>query len=130
MKSIEHHIAELSQDFSSSLNTATTLDTLEQIRITFLGRQGKISDLMAVLKELSVEEKRIFGPKLNTLKQTITEQLEKRTQEFVAEQERNALNKLKNFDVTAYKKTVYGSLHPHTMQSPSCRIFLCLWVLK
>ena len=46
-------------------------DEVESFRVSFLGRKGKMKDLMAAFKEVSGEEKRELGPMLNGLKQAV-----------------------------------------------------------
>ena len=66
--SLEKRIQLLQEQFNKELQTITTLDALEQFRITYLGRQGSFAELMNALKELSLDEKRFMGPALNTFK--------------------------------------------------------------
>lgn len=46
-------------------------EAVESFRVSFLGRKGKIKDLMAAFKEVPGEEKRELGPMLNGLKQAV-----------------------------------------------------------
>jgi phenylalanyl-tRNA synthetase alpha chain len=46
-------------------------DEVESFRVSFLGRKGKMKDLMAAFKEVPGEEKRELGPMLNGLKQAV-----------------------------------------------------------
>jgi phenylalanyl-tRNA synthetase alpha chain len=47
---------------------ATSAEVIESLRIDYLGRKGKIADLMQAIPSLSVEEKRMVGPKANEVK--------------------------------------------------------------
>ena len=53
----------------------TTPDQVEAFRIDFLGRKGKIKDLMAAFKEVPGPEKRELGPLLNALKQAVDQKI-------------------------------------------------------
>lgn len=57
---------------------ANNLETLEELRITYLGRNGKINDLTKEIKNLGNEEKRGFGILLNESKKTIEEAINAR----------------------------------------------------
>lgn len=46
-------------------------EEVESFRVSFLGRKGKMKDLMAAFKEVPGEEKRELGPMLNGLKQAV-----------------------------------------------------------
>jgi len=62
---IESLLAEVA---SAELSNA---EAAESFRIEFLGRKGKIKDLMAAFKAVPGEEKRELGPMLNQLKQAV-----------------------------------------------------------
>ncbi len=49
----------------------TTPDEVEAFRIEYLGRKGKMKDLMAAFKDVPGEQKRELGPMLNALKQGV-----------------------------------------------------------
>lgn len=64
------------------LGTIQSVESLEQFRIAYLGRKGKISLLFEALKSLSLEEKRRLGPELNQLKRTLEEGLVRKQTEL------------------------------------------------
>ena len=43
-------------------------DAVEQFRIEYLGRKGKMKDLMAQFRDVAPEHKRELGPLLNKVK--------------------------------------------------------------
>ncbi len=103
------------QSFQAALQEITTLEALEDFRIKHLGRQGMLAEFMHQLKELPLEEKKVIGPLLNTLKQE-AEQAFNYKQTWL-EQKKVELEQLQHshFDVTAYTPFEhYGSLHPYT----------------
>ena len=114
MPSLKLLLEQFSQDFFKELQQITHEHELESFRITYLGRNGKLADLMAKLKELSVEEKRIFGPELNKLKEDTQRAYENKKHNFELLQQQIEVNQKKNFDVTAYTVRPHGSLHPYT----------------
>ncbi len=98
-----------------SLALSTTLESLEQVRVTFLGRKGKVSELMPSLSALSLEEKREAGPLINDLKKNLEFLCEQKKQTLVKERLSAQEELLKDFDVTAYTPgRMQGSLHPYT----------------
>ena len=58
----------LEQEFLSAIDTATDLPELEQVRVSALGKKGKISGLMSGLGKLPPEERKSFGQSVNALK--------------------------------------------------------------
>lgn len=115
MKSLQKEIETLHVACKQELAALTTTAELEKARVAFLGRKGALAQLMPLLKTASVEEKRIFGPLLNTLKDELENAFAEKQQQILkitCEQEEE---QFKDFDVTAYKKREpRGSLHPYT----------------
>ena len=51
-------------------------EELEQFRIQYLGKKGKMNDLFAAFKEVPNDQKKAFGKALNQLKQAIQDKLD------------------------------------------------------
>ncbi len=110
--------AEISQQeiaLKKALDAAQTEDALEKVRINYLGRNGHIAHLMKSLKGLPVDQKRVFGPKLNALKQSAEQSLAEKKHAIFKSQLRAQHEENRNFDVTAYKPNQqFGGLHIYT----------------
>lgn len=112
---LKKEIESVKKAFFQQLQSAQTEQVLETIRVDFLGRKGQVAQLMKVLKELSVEEKRLLGPALNELKNEIESAFEERQQEVQKGTLQALQAKKEQFDVTAYKPhQLQASLHPYT----------------
>lgn len=108
-------IEQLKKELQHALDKAQTETDLEQIRIAYLGRHGKITQLMSGMKELSVEDKKTLGPLLNELKQWSQHVYEQTKENLHAKLAQQELSKKHYFDVTAYKQpATQGSLHIFT----------------
>lgn len=87
-------------------------EALEEIRVTYLGRNGKINELTKEIKNLSTEEKKEIGVLLNETKKTIEEALSGKIREL--KQKNNESDSY--FDPTIpgikYKN---GQLHPTSL---------------
>ena len=115
MATLKDSITTVRSSFENALTHADTDDALEAIRIEYLGRNGKLADLMVTLKELSVEEKRIYGPQLNELKLETQSAFEQRQKELELLSVEKKLSRLHDFDVTATRhEALQGSLHIYT----------------
>ncbi|HEX2977916.1 MAG TPA: phenylalanine--tRNA ligase subunit alpha [Candidatus Babeliales bacterium] len=115
MNSLQAAINEFKNAFSQALSAAKDSSALETVRINFLGRKGKISELMDALKTLSIEEKRTFGPLLNELKQWAENSFTSQHDALTHQAQKAELAKQKNFDITAtIGSSPAGSLHPMT----------------
>ena len=90
-------------------------ESLEKIRIDFLGRKGSITTLAknADFSKMSVEEKKGFGQRLNELKTFASEQIKAASEALEATVVRHKSNDL---DLTAPGKgRRLGALHPITL---------------
>lgn len=115
MESFKKLIEQVRANIAHALDNAKSEKELEDVRVTFLGRSGTLTDLMSQLKTLSVEQKREFGPLMNDLKTFAQTAYE--TKKHQLEHEIACSNALRaqNFDVTAYKQAdLQGSLHVYT----------------
>lgn len=111
----ESSLKDIATAFYERLKNVSVQQDLEQIRIDFLGRKGKLSELVDHLKTVSIEEKRELGPQIQALKQELTTAFEAREQTFAEEKRTQEAERLASFDVTSYKPgTLHGSLHPYT----------------
>ena len=55
----------------SKIDQTNSLDELESLRLEYLGKKGIISGEMKSLSNLEIEQKKIRGQELNTIKQII-----------------------------------------------------------
>ena len=72
-ESILSEIDELKQIALSDLDKLhADDDQLENWRISYLGRNGKLSSLMKILATIPNDDKRLVGPKINDLKEDLS----------------------------------------------------------
>ena len=112
----------LEPELEKGLDQASSLDELEQLRIEFLGRKGRLAQIMSQLPELAAEERPAFGQKANVIKERANACFEKRRDELLAAREAAALAR---FDASMPgRKPNKGSLHPDTLiMEEICGIF-------
>ena len=65
---MNEQIVKLQEQFEAELAAVKDAAELENIRVAYLGKKGSITDLLKGMKDLSVEEKKDFGQKVNVLK--------------------------------------------------------------
>jgi phenylalanyl-tRNA synthetase alpha chain len=115
MKQLSNSIDTLQQEFKAALAAATTSESLDAVRVTFLGRNGRISELMEALKTLSPDEKRTAGPALNELKRSLEDAFTTQKASLEKKALDAALEKKRNFDVTAtLPEALPAKLHIYT----------------
>ncbi len=109
-------LQEIVNNFYTALESITTLKELDRITNNFLGKKGHVTQLFQQIKTLSLEEKKVFVPELNKLKETIEEKLTKKKESIIKSEAATLANTESSFDVTAYKPLEghAGHLHPYT----------------
>lgn len=112
MKSTElnkQNLQTLQEAFDKELAAATTLEQLENIRVTYLGRKGTLAQLKQQLKALPTEKRRELGPQLQAVSTELAAAFEEK-KELLKKHKATQ----KQLDVTAYKPLQpQGSIHPY-----------------
>jgi len=75
---VETKLETLKGEIDALLVNAHDTSSIEELRVKYLGRKGKINMLLKELAELSLEEKRLYGSKVNMLKKELGEKIESR----------------------------------------------------
>ena len=83
---MDEKIIVLKQELTDSLANVTDLVELDKIRVAYLGKKGSITALLKGMKDLSNEERKTFGAKINQLKEYATEKIEEKVA-FLKEEE-------------------------------------------
>ncbi len=115
-------IQAIEQAALAELSTVSDLQTLEQVRITYLSRKGQIAELFEKLKDVSTDQRPAVGKALNIMKRNVEAQFdEKKTQ-----LESGAKKKSSHIDLTLPGLRPWvGSRHPLTQTLDEIkRIFL------
>lgn len=108
-------IFSLQKEATDLINQALDMQSLELIRIDFLGKKGKLTDLLKGLSGLSAEEKPRMGQLVNQVKRELSELIEKKWHAFKEKELQDKLSK-ERIDVTLPgRNKEKGSLHPVTM---------------
>ncbi|MCT2399177.1 phenylalanine--tRNA ligase subunit alpha [Novosphingobium mangrovi (ex Huang et al. 2023)] len=68
------------QEALSRIEGASDLETVEALRVEFLGKQGSISGLLKTLGKLTPDERKVEGPKIHGLRESVTAALAARKQ--------------------------------------------------
>ena len=65
-------------ELTANISAASDLAAIEQVRISALGRKGRVSELMGRLGKMPPDERKSFGASVNQLKDRVTAALEAR----------------------------------------------------
>lgn len=102
----------LKSELASQIENAADLKTLDDLRVSALGKKGRITDLMKALGTMSPEERKTKGQALNELKDDIAALIEKQ-QKALKRQEMDARLANEKIDITLPPRPERtGSIHP------------------
>ncbi len=79
---MHNRLEKLKFEIEQALAQATREQDFEAIRIKYLGRKGEFNQLFKEMSGLSVDDRRIFGNEINSLKKTLSEKLEQKFGRF------------------------------------------------
>ncbi|MBE7021375.1 MAG: phenylalanine--tRNA ligase subunit alpha [Ruminococcaceae bacterium] len=108
-------VNELKDTLVARLSSAKDMTEVETIRVEYLGKNGLITGLLKGMKDLSIEEKKEFGGKVNELKNEAGELILKKQEELKAEEIKKELEKMPEIDVSIPLDLKRGSYHPITL---------------
>ena len=117
---MDNQIVQLKAQFEEKLAAVEAAAALEEIRVSFLGKNGSVTGLMKEMGKLSPEEKKAFGQKVNELKNFCTEKITEKQAEIAKLEMEREINSMPEFDVAMPAETKRGSYHPITLVQRKC----------
>ena len=103
---------DLKKELLAAVTAAADMKSLEEVRVSVLGKKGRITELMKSLGSLSIEEKKEKGRNLNILKSEVEQALDARKEELAAK-ELDAKLAAERIDVTLpVRPEQQGRIHP------------------
>ncbi|NIA29165.1 MAG: phenylalanine--tRNA ligase subunit alpha [Actinobacteria bacterium] len=101
-------IAETEKAFFYRLSNAATRDDLEEIRIEYLSRKGKVQSLFSLIGKVDGVDRPKIGAELNRVKKAVQDAIDEKQKSF-----QRTGKAIEFFDPTLPGRTVsIGSLHP------------------
>lgn len=104
-------VSSLKKLVAEELSNAASVAAVSEVELSYLGRHGKINELLKNMKSLSIEEKKTAGKDINTLKLFVIDEVQKKKNALYLAEEKNI-----EVDVTLPPVLEEpGSLHPITI---------------
>lgn len=72
----------IKESFKKDVLTITDMKTLNDIRVEYLGKQGKVTELSKMMKDIPNEQKKEFGMLVNEVRTLVTNTLEEKKKEL------------------------------------------------
>jgi len=105
-------IETLQTELITAIDSASTLEALEAVRVSALGKQGSVSALLKTMGGMSPEERQTQGPIINGLRESITSALAAKKAELeTAELNRRLATERIDMTLPAPDAT-RGTIHP------------------
>jgi len=102
----------LQDEALSAFSGAVDLATLEQLRVSYLGKKGALTEVLKGVGKLPPEERPVIGKRVNAVKQALAEALETALQRLESAEAKQRIEAEK-VDVTLPGRTrSRGALHP------------------
>ena len=87
------------EEIKEKIKKVVNLNELYNLKLEYLGKKGRITEMLASLKELTIEQKKIEGQKINEIKNFFNE-IYNMKEEELKEEEKNALLEKEKIDLT------------------------------
>jgi phenylalanyl-tRNA synthetase alpha chain len=109
---MKEKLLSIREEALSCINSAKDLNEIEDIRVRYLGKKGKLTMLLREMGKLSKEERPIIGKLANEVREEIEKGLSDAKQQFKEKLKLEKIEKEK-IDVTISKRTrKFGHRHP------------------
>lgn len=114
---MQTELENIKKSFWKALENIASYEQLKDLESQYLGKKWELKKILAWVKDLSLDEKKIIGVASNTLKQTILSELEKKAQELEKQKYKDIEEKEK-IDVTL-KFPIKNQWHKHPISTTS-----------
>lgn len=111
-KMIKKQLEEVKEKALEALSHADILDSLEQVRVRFLGKKGEVTAILSQMGKLSPEERPVIGQKANEVRGLIEKKIAER-KEALSKAAAEQKLKSEKLDITLPgKRSRIGKKHP------------------
>ena len=112
---MKERLQEIREKALSQISSADSLEKLNEIRVSFLGKKGELTQVLKGMKDVAVQDRPMVGQIVNETRQAIEEILENAKKEL-SSKKRELQLKAEVIDVTLpAKKNNVGHSHPNTL---------------
>lgn len=112
-----NNLEEIVKTFEDKAKGVESDEQLNTLRVEFLGKNGKLTDALKLIKDVPANEKKSYGEAVNKLKVQIEGKLEDLKNNIAQKLLQEKLNNTKKIDLTIPYSSPIGSLHPVTIAS-------------
>lgn len=104
----------IEQEFDTELQNVKDTKQLDEIRVSYLGKKGKVTNAMSKIRDIVAEKRKEFGQRINQIKNKIEDALASLKEKLENEKIQREIANEKVIDITLPTNDKKGSLHPRT----------------
>lgn len=108
-------INEIEKSVKEKISNSLNIQQIEEVRVEFLGKKGKIVDILKDLKNVPAENRKEIASVANTLKSKIEEEIELKKEQLKQKEYDEMIKNTKKVDLSIPTDLKMGSLHPITI---------------
>lgn len=112
---MKEQIDALRRQFLGELESAQNSETVEKLRVAYLGKKGSVTELLKGLKSVAGDQKKEMGQLINQLKRQVEEGISQQMGKIHAAEEERLIASAEQYDVTLPVDQAEGSYHPITL---------------
>ena len=112
---MESKLANLKEQIINKMEEVKTSADIEKIRVEFLGKKGKLIDILKNIKNVEASKRKEIGEKTNLLKVEVENLIESKKEELKEKEFENKIKNTEKIDITIPINDKIGSLHPITI---------------
>ena len=126
---MDDKILHLKEEIERELSAASDLSSLDQLRVSYLGKKGSITALLKGMKDLAADQKKAFGADVNKLKEYAMTKVEEKTQELKKKQIELEIAAMPGLIFHLPQQTKWVHITPSPLFRDSAKLFSNLWAL-
>ena len=112
---MEEKLSLLKEEVEKEMKNLQTTADVENIRVEYLGKKGKVVEILKKLKNVEASKRKEVGQQANKLREEIEVLVEQKKQELKEKEYEARIKNAKKIDITIPVEDKIGSLHPITI---------------
>ena len=112
---MEEKLSLLKEEVEKEMKNVQTTTDVENIRVEYLGKKGKVIEILKNLKNVEASKRKEVGQQANKLREEIEILVEQKKQELKEKEYETKIKNDKKIDITVPVEDKVGSLHPITI---------------
>ncbi|MCR5719261.1 MAG: phenylalanine--tRNA ligase subunit alpha [Lachnospiraceae bacterium] len=117
---MEEQLKELKLKLEKELSEIKESAELENLRVAYLGKKGSVTELLKGLKDLTNDERKVFGQQVNILKNEASKKIDEYKEILFRKAMDAQIEAASEIDMSVPKMLKRGSYHPITLVQREC----------